>query len=113
MNRTFSAYQIHTGKDRRSTAGTERRRCIPADDRGRDGWIDSDGWVVGCYLHGLYENDAFRHGVLAALAARHEGGDSVPVTTGTFDRQREYDKLAAVLRAHLDIDQIRSISETQ
>ena len=74
-----------------------------------DGWIDPGGWIAGGYLHGLYENDAFRHGVIAALAARHETSGSMPVVTSTFDRQREYDKLAAVLRAHLDIDQIRSI----
>ena len=109
----FSAYQIHMGRTAAHSGTPNGAGAFRLTTGEVDGWIDTNGWVVGCYLHGLYENDAFRHGVLAALAARHEGGDSAPVTTGTFDRQREYDKLAAVLRAHLDIDQIRSISETR
>lgn len=107
----FSAYQIHMGRTAAHTetqSGADAFRLTTGEV---DGWIDTDGWIAGCYLHGLYENDAFRHGVIASLAARHAIGGSAPVVTRMFDRRREYDKLAAVLRAHLDIDQIRSISE--
>lgn len=105
----FSAYQIHMGRTAGHAeipTGADAFRLNTGDV---DGWMDTGGWVAGCYLHGLYENDSFRHGILAALAARHARGGSSPVVPRTFDRQREYDKLAAMLRAHLDIDQIRSI----
>jgi adenosylcobyric acid synthase len=108
----FSAYQIHMGRTAQTENpnGTDAFRLTTGEV---DGWIDTSGWVAGCYLHGLYENDAFRHGIIAALAARHAIGRSLPVDRRTFDRQREYDKLAAMLRAHLDIDQIRSISNVR
>jgi adenosylcobyric acid synthase len=107
----FSAYQIHVGRTAAHTETQNGADAFRVTAGGMDGWIDTGGWVAGCYLHGLYENDAFRHGIIKALAARHTIGGSAPVVMRTFDRQREYDKLAAVLRAHLAIDQIRSISK--
>ncbi len=107
----FSAYQIHMGRTAAHSEVSDGAGAFRLTTGEVDGWVGCGGWVTGCYLHGLYENDAFRHGILTALAAQHANGGAAPVVTRTFDRQREYDKLAAVLRAHLDMDQIRSISK--
>lgn len=107
----FSAYQIHMGRTAPYAEATDRASAFRLTTGEVDGWINVSGWIAGCYLHGLYDNDPFRHGVIAALMARREIAGQTPVATMTFDRQREYGKLAAVLRAHLDIDQIRSISK--
>ena len=36
--------------------------------------ISADGRVAGCYLHGLFAADAFRHAFLAAIRDRHASG---------------------------------------
>ena len=66
------AYQIHMGRTAAHSGTPNGAGAFRLTTGEEDGWIDTDGWVAGCYLHGLYENDAFRHGVIAALAARHE-----------------------------------------
>jgi len=53
-----------------------------------DGAYRVDGRVWGCYLHGIFENDGFRHAWLRALG--RVGGETQMVTA----RQREYDRLA-------------------
>jgi adenosylcobyric acid synthase len=78
------------------------------DTSGDDGWLSADGWCAGCYLHGLFENDGFKEGLIAALASRRP----VPLTISDqipFDRQREYDKLADVLRNHLDMRYLKEL----
>jgi adenosylcobyric acid synthase len=78
------------------------------DTSGDDGWLSADGWCAGCYLHGLFENDNFKEGLIASLASRHPVpliiSDQIP-----FNRLREYDKLADVLRNHLDIGYLKRL----
>ena len=73
-----------------------------------DGWLSTDGWCAGAYFHGLFENTVFRQSTLAALAARRSQ-IFVPSEQSVFDRQAEYDRLASVLRQHLDIEQLQQI----
>ena len=105
---TFDTYQIHMGR----TAPTDEQadgQAAFATTRGEiEGWISADGWRAGCSLHGLFEHDTFRHGVLAALHQRRINARPVP-PLASFDRQREYDKLAAVLRDHLDLDLLKQV----
>lgn len=105
----FQSYQIHLGR----TVATRKddragRSAFKTSLSGIDGWLSADGWCAGCYLHGLFENDAFRQGIVDALAKRHSI-EQVSSGSPGFNRQTEYDKLAAVLRAHLDIPQIKAL----
>lgn len=100
------AYQIHVGRTTPDAPGADTALFALADDT-TDGYLDVGGWRAGCYLHGLFENDPFRHAVLRAL--REKRGETAPVAPIAFDRQREYDTLAAHLRAHLDIPRIAAI----
>lgn len=102
----FAAYQIHVGRTLAMDGGANAAPFIVSPTEG-DGWLSEDGWRAGCYLHGLFENDAFRHAVLAVLRARR--GDTAPAILEAFDRQREYDKLAALLRVHLDMAQLKAV----
>ncbi len=103
------AYQIHLG---RTDTQPGRQPGSPAFElhgaSGTDGWLSEDGWIAGYYLHGLFENDAFRRGVLQALAERRsmQLGEVAP-----FDRQVEYDKLAELLQQSLDMRQLKAICD--
>lgn len=106
----LQAYQIHLGRttiiaSRDALAGTE---AFETDTNGLDGWLSTTGWCAGCYLHGLFENDHFRQSIIATLLARRSA-QSAEVAPISFNRQLEYDKLAHILRQHLNIPQLKHI----
>lgn len=103
----FEVYQIHLG---RSIASGERvgTDAFEVDDSGQDGWQSGDGWCAGGYLHGLFENDNFRLGVLRSLTERR-GVQSMPIESASFNRQVEYDKLAAFLRQYIDMPRLKKL----
>ena len=105
------AYQIHLGRTR-AIATHGRLPGSPAFEmhglNATDGWVREDGWCAGCYLHGLFENDEFRRGVLQALAERR----SVPFgEVAPFNRQAEYNKLADLLQQSLDMQQLKAVCD--
>ncbi len=104
----FRTYQIHLGRTVATTNDQAGTWAFQTDAAGADGWLSADGWCSGCYLHGLFENDHFRQGIVAALAERR----STPLVVSElapFNRHAEYDKLAAVLREHLDIRRLKAL----
>lgn len=92
-------YEIHTG-DSRVREGAERFGVIVersgAAVRVPDGARSEDGSVWGSYLHGLFENDGFRHRWLRGL------GWSGPVVATTALQEREYDRLADAVEEAVD-----------
>jgi len=105
----FQAYQIHVGRTvtigRNRQGGTYAFQTFPTD---KDGWLSADGWCAGCYLHGLFENDNFRQSMVAALAGRRSAQPLLPERVG-FNRQLEYDRLADLLRGHIDILRLKAL----
>jgi adenosylcobyric acid synthase len=84
-----------------------RRGGQPASDT--DGATSADGSVAGTYMHGLFENDNLRHALLTHLATRR--GWASAATHTSFDREAQYDRLAAAVRAHLDMQRLAQIIE--
>ena len=105
----FQVYQIHVGRTvsigRDGQSGTCAFETSPTD---KDGWLSTNGWCAGCYLHGLFENDTFRQSMVAALAGRRSAQLVVPEGV-SFNRQVEYDKLAGFLRQHIDIHRLKAL----
>ncbi|MEL7257777.1 MAG: cobyric acid synthase [Pseudomonadota bacterium] len=95
-------YEIHIGK----TEGPDTTRAWLSVGHRPEGAASSDGRVRGCYLHGLFSSDAFRAAYLGEL-----GGTS----DLQFDDQVEstLDALADHLEAHLDLDLLLNLAETQ
>ncbi len=60
-----------------------------------------DGLVLGTYLHGLFHNSPLRRAILRVIAERK--GASLPPPGPDAARDAEYDKLALLVRAHLDL----------
>jgi adenosylcobyric acid synthase len=104
----FHTYQIHVGRSLPTEENCQGSHAFTTDTNGDDGWLSPDGWCAGCYLHGLFENAAFREGIIAALASRHEIS-LVGSNLASFDRQSEYDKLAGVLRECLDVEYLKGL----
>jgi adenosylcobyric acid synthase len=68
--------------------------------------VTSDGGVaVGTLLHGLFENDGVRASLLGFLRRRRGLPQRSPGPLPT--RDEEYDRLAAMLREHLDLRALR------
>jgi adenosylcobyric acid synthase len=104
----FQTYQIHVGRSMPVEESCQGSHAFTTDTSGNDGWLSFDGWCAGCYLHGLFENDTFREGVINALASRHKIS---PLKTHkiSFNRQQEYDKLASLLRTHLNMEYLKGL----
>ena len=74
-----------------------------------DGAMSEDGHVWGTYIHGLFDNDDFRHAFINAVRL-HKGLS--PLTKGnSYSAQKEdnYDRLANIVENHMNIDKIRDI----
>ena len=95
----LQGYEIHLGETRR---GALARPLLLIDRRsGRgthleDGAISPDGRVWGSYLHGLFDNEGLRAGLLAELRRRR--GLPEPQSAEPADLDRELDRLAAPSR---------------
>jgi adenosylcobyric acid synthase len=89
-------YEIHAGISRIDPAAV----AATSDDGRPLGAVTADGTVLGCYLHGLFQNDAVRRALLAAGAARR-GKQYTP--TELPASEAGFDKVAEVLRGSLDL----------
>jgi adenosylcobyric acid synthase len=65
--------------------------------------------VLGTYLHGLFHNDDFRQVFLNNL--RKHWGLPETRSDATSSKDRQYDKLADLIRRSLDMPQIYRIME--
>ena len=70
-----------------------------------DGCLDEDGLTLGAYLHGLFHNREVRQAILRNVA-RHHGRD-LPTGNDDVDPDEEFDKLAAFVHQHIDLDHVR------
>jgi adenosylcobyric acid synthase len=98
----IDGYEIHIGE----TAGPDHAARAWIEIEGRpEGAASADGRVHGCYLHGLFSDDAFRAAFLTELGGRASGASyEAGVETAL-------DALAAHLERHLDIDRLLALAE--
>ena len=95
-------YEIHMGRTQHvaDAAPVLTVDSTGAEQEHDDGCITPDGRVWGCYLHGLFANDAFRHAWLRTL-----GWQDV----GAMQGDDPYARLADAVEAHLDRKQLAAI----
>jgi adenosylcobyric acid synthase len=95
-------YEIHMGSSR-----VEGAVAVHMHERAGqvvsavDGAVSDDGLVVGTYLHGLFDRPGFRRCLLRWLAERK--GVHLVEPSSAFNRERAYDRLAAVVRGSIDM----------
>lgn len=93
-----SGYEIHMGRTPTESPWLEI-------EGGADGAASADGRVWGCYLHGLFANDAFRRAWLASLRA-----DFRPAAVGASARlQAGLDRLADAVAQAIPVERLEQI----
>jgi adenosylcobyric acid synthase len=97
-----SGYRMHVG--RTEGAGVERPMLRLGGEA--DGAVSADGRVRGCYLHGLFAADGFRHAFLDRLRRREASALAYEA-----DVEAALDELAAHLERHLDLDRLREAAD--
>ncbi len=75
-----------------------------------EGSVNNEGNVVGTYLHGIFDEIDFTRELLNNIRI-NKGLEKTDSTVNSFEefKQGEYDKLADLLREHLDIEKIYEI----
>ncbi len=110
----LSGYEIHMG---RSVSGGEakalfrivRREGLAVDME--DGLSQPDGRAWGTYMHGIFDNDGFRNMFIEDVGRR--SGKIVAPASDSFSfrlwKEDQYDKLAELVREHVDVARILDI----
>ena len=109
----IKGYEIHMGtteflcdRDSHPLCVKERRGevCDAAE-----GTVNEEENVFGTYIHGFFDHDGLRRAILNALREK-KGLPALAVTCNRYrEKEESYDRLAAVVRAHLDMDKLREI----
>ena len=106
----LTGYEIHTGRSclrGQSPFVIVRRNGESCDEP--EGLVSADGYVLGTYIHGLFDNDKFRRAVLNALCRRK----NLPEKTATVNirarKEQAYNRLAKIVRENLKMDKLERI----
>jgi adenosylcobyric acid synthase len=97
----LTAYEIHIGR----TTGPDCAHAWLSLDAQNEGAASATGRIKGCYLHGLFASDAFRHSYLTqfGLTDRLENFE--------HDVDQTLDALAEHMENHLDLDALIALSD--
>jgi adenosylcobyric acid synthase len=99
-----SGYLMHMGE----TTGADLARPMLTLGDQPNGAVSGDGVVRGCYLHGLFAADGFRHAFLDGLRNREASAQAYEAEV-----ERTLDALAAHLESHLDIDGLLEVAHAR
>ncbi len=96
-------YEIHVGET--AYANGAQPFCLLQSEE-PDGCISSDTRIFGTYLHGIFDEDAFRHTFLAAARRFHSLAPANQFESWKQKREASFDQLADAVRESLDLTTI-------
>lgn len=106
----FRGYEIHVGDttyvDGAKPFATIRRQGGTGERP--DGAISADGRVWGTYVHGLFDDDRFRHGLIARWREQCGLAPAGSVAFVAAERDRRLNRLADHVRSSLNMQLIKS-----
>jgi adenosylcobyric acid synthase len=108
--RAFRGYEIHLGETVYAEEALPFAEITRAGSSAlvTDGAVSADRRVFGTYMHGIFDDDNFRHAFLEAARA---ASGLAPLAARAFvaaERESRLDRLAAHVRRSLDLEMIRS-----
>jgi len=99
----LEGYEIHMGQTEAEDYMFELTR--ESGGKTYDGVASEDGMVFGTYLHGIFENNAFRRRLLNFVRKKKGFPELPPSNVDPIsERQGEYDRIADVVRGNIDMD---------
>jgi adenosylcobyric acid synthase len=99
----IQGYEIHMGETKSQTHWLEILSRSGEQVKVLDGSISSNGKVWGCYLHGLFANDSFRHAWLTHLGWQGE------ITSQLARFKESLEELANAVEDALSMDLLEKI----
>jgi adenosylcobyric acid synthase len=103
--RQVAGYEIHVGK----TSYLDQAEPFATLENGElDGCISIDRRVLGTYLHGIFDDDSFRHEFLHAARSFHRLASPSVLNPWRAQREESLDRLASQVSTSLDMRQIFS-----
>lgn len=108
-----AGYEIHLGVTEATGPGGPALTIISRNGQAAaasDGWVSPSGRIMGTYIHGLFDADGFRQAFVTALLGSREGKTEEPPVWSFQDFQAaQFDRLADVLRRHLNLPRLWEI----
>lgn len=106
-------YEIHMGQSERDEDTKPFVHIQTRLGEGVDVWdgaVNKDGNVMGTYIHGIFDDVPFCRAYLNEIR-KSKGLDALESDVDSFDafKEKEYNKLADLMREHLDMDEIYKI----
>ena len=107
---TSCGYEIHAGRTQGPALAAPLLQLDAGDDAPAqpDGAISDDGQILGCYLHGLLDEQA-----AADVLLRHAGLRSGAAVDMSAMREAAYERLADAVDRHLSMDRILALCGQQ
>ena len=102
-----SGYEIHMGQSLDKGMAHPFLVQSTGQEPHHDGAADDRGLVLGTYLHGLFQEQAFRTAFLNNL--RRRKGLSPQRSSAVLSKDEHYDRLADLVRGSLDMRRIYEI----
>lgn len=103
-----TGYEIHMGKTERLNGARPAFRVLEQGIEREDGAVSTNHSVWGTYLHGLFDNDAFRKSFLDGIRKR-KGIETAAGSSYGCLKQEGFDKLAAIVRSSIDMNKVYEI----
>jgi adenosylcobyric acid synthase len=102
-----SGYEIHLGTTDYQS-GAKPLFHITREDgfTAIDGATSQDGRIIGTYLHGVFDDDEFRHAFLSAARTACQLAPPRAFTNFRAEREARFDRLAAHVRQAIDLNVI-------
>lgn len=76
------------------------------NDQKFDGCISTDTRILGTYLHGIFDNETFRHAFIAAARSFHHLAPASQFENWGQKREESFNRLANTVRGSLDLPRI-------
>jgi adenosylcobyric acid synthase len=105
----FRGYEIHMGETHREATAQPFARITSSDGtESLDGAVSPDGMVFGTYVHGIFDEDQFRHSFIDRMRSYVNLAPAQHKVFVNADREVRLNRLADHLKHSLRLDLIKS-----